>query len=88
MLGKAEIVSAEYIMERIIPVANCNDKVIPRRNPMFQRNEIDVGEGRSRSEVLTIFNRGFDFVSFFFIRMLRLLIGLDWIYEWRLIGWW
>jgi hypothetical protein len=72
ILGKAVIVSAEYIMDKMIPVISCRDRVIPRRNPTFQRNEIEVGEGRSRSEVLIIFSRGFDLVSFFFIRTLRL----------------
>lgn len=54
----------------------CSINVIPSKNPMFHMNEIDEGEGRSKSALFTIFRIGFFFSSWFFIRMMR--IPFDW----------
>jgi hypothetical protein len=50
--------------------------VIPRRNPMFHRNEIEEGDGRSIRDEFIIFVRGTSFTICFFIRMMRLGFGL------------
>ena len=54
-------------MDKNKPVMICSTRVIPRRNPIFHMNEIDVGDGRSRRELLTIFKIGLFFVSCIFI---------------------
>lgn len=38
-------------------------RVIPKRNPMFHRNEMDDGEGRSIRDDFMIFARGWFFIS-------------------------
>lgn len=54
----------------------CRVRVIPSRNPMFHRNEIDEGVGRSKSEDLIIITIGLVLDSWIFIRKLRTQIGL------------
>ena len=76
MLGNASIVSGVYIIERIRPEIVCAVRVIPRRNPMFHINEIDVGVGRSLKEDLAKVRRGLFFVLCVFIRMRMRLIEL------------
>lgn len=67
MLEKAVEVFAEYIIDRMSPVVICRARVIPSRNPMFHRKEMDVGDGRSRREDFVIFEIGFFFHSCVFI---------------------
>jgi hypothetical protein len=55
--------SGEYIIDKINPVINWDDKVIPRRNPIFQSREIEEGEGRSIMDDDIAFNRGFILIS-------------------------
>lgn len=69
-------VSGVYLMERKSPVTICRVRVIPSRNPMFHRNEIDEGVGRSKREDLTIVIMGLVLDSWVFIRRLRTRIGL------------
>lgn len=47
---KAPVASELYIIETIRPVMICKIKVIPRRNPIFHRKEIEVGVGRSSKD--------------------------------------
>jgi len=68
MLEKAVAVFAEYSMDRISPVMICVIRVIPSRNPMFHRKEMEVGEGRSSREDFVIFVIGFFFHSCVFIK--------------------
>ncbi len=64
-------------MDTISPVMICSDRIIPRRNPMFHNREIDLGDGRSTSDELTIFISGWVFISCFFIRRRSLRFGGD-----------
>jgi hypothetical protein len=41
---------AVYIIDKINPVNTCSMRVIPSRNPIFHKNEIDDGVGRSISD--------------------------------------
>jgi len=72
---KAESVWAVYIIERIRPVTIWRPRVIPSKNPMFHKNEMDDGEGKSSKELFTIFRIGLFFVSWFFIKMMKRLFG-------------
>lgn len=63
---KAVSVCAVYIIDRIKPETICKDNVIPRRNPMFHMNEIEEGDGRSKSDFFIIEKIGFVFISCFF----------------------
>lgn len=45
-------------MDKTNPVTICSTRVIPKRNPMFHRNEIEKGVGRFTSEFLVISIRG------------------------------
>lgn len=63
----ASFASELYIIEMIRPVTICRIKVIPSRNPIFQRNEIEVGVGRSRREDFTILRMGSLFTFWFFM---------------------
>ena len=69
-------VSAVYIMDRIKPEMICKVSVIPNRNPMFHIIEIDDGVGKSSSDFFIIFIIGLFFISWVFIRRMR--IGSDW----------
>lgn len=77
MFEKAVAVFAEYSIDRMIPVMIWRVRVIPRRNPMFHINEIEVGDGRSRREDFVIFMIGFFFHSWVFIE--RRVYGLGWV---------
>jgi len=46
----------------------CRTKVIPRRDPMFHRNEIDLGVGRSAKDDFTMDAMGWVFMVWFCIR--------------------
>jgi hypothetical protein len=54
-------------MEISRPEMICRVRVIPRRNPMFHRYEMDEGVGRSDREDFIILMIGWVFVSWFFI---------------------
>lgn len=49
----------------------CRDRIIPRRNPMFHRREIDLGVGKSISDEFIIFISGCVFISCFFIKKMN-----------------
>lgn len=53
----------------------CRERVMPKRNPMFHRNEMEVGDGRSRRELFISFVSGISFTFWFFIRMRRIRFG-------------
>ena len=65
----------------------CIIRVIPSRNPMFHKNEIDDGEGRSISELLRIFPIGWFFISWVFIRMMIEELGLGSTHELKCTPW-
>ena len=67
IVENAVFVSALYIIDKMIPETSCSVRVIPSRNPIFHKNEIDEGVGRSISEDFIIFRIGLFFVSCFFI---------------------
>lgn len=50
-------------MDTRTPVIICRTSVIPRRNPMFHKNEMEEGDGRSIKEVLIMLPRGCFFIS-------------------------
>lgn len=64
-----------YVIEIRIPVMSWRVRAIPDRNPMFHSREIELGVGRSFSELESIFNMGFCLVSWFFIRRWKRLFG-------------
>lgn len=51
-------------MARRRPVRICVIRQMPRRDPKFHQAEMFGGVGRSMRELLTIFNRGWDFRRF------------------------
>ena len=54
----------------------CNVSVNPSRNPMFHKNEIEVGVGRSSKDFFIMFDIGFSFINCVFIKMMCLLFDL------------
>lgn len=64
---KASLASELYIMDTTSPVTICSIRVIPSKKPMFHRNEIDVGVGRSRRDDLIILRIGSFFIFWGFI---------------------
>lgn len=69
MLGKALLTSGVYSIDKISPETVCMVRVIPRRKPMFHKNEIDVGVGRSLREVFIILRIGLFVLFCGFIKM-------------------
>lgn len=67
MFEKAMIALELYLMDRNSPETICKVRVIPSRNPMFHRVEIEAGVGRSIKDFLRILVIGFDFMKFVFI---------------------
>jgi len=51
-------------------------RVIPRRNPKFHKNEIDLGDGRSARDDFKMEAIGWVFISCCFIRMKNLGFGM------------
>ena len=76
MAWKASSVLGRYIIDVISPVMICSVNVIPRRNPRFHRNEIDVGVGRSVRDFFIVLGIWFFLISCFFIRMKLTLFGM------------
>jgi len=60
------------IIDKMSPEMICRVSVNPRRNPMFHRVEIEDGVGRSIRELFIILVRGLNFISCFFINLMRL----------------
>lgn len=60
---KAFSICAVYIIDRINPVNTCSIRVIPRRNPIFHKNEMDNGVGRSTSDFFIMWAIGLFFIS-------------------------
>jgi len=50
MTLNAVSVWALYTIDRMSPVMICRDSVIPNRNPIFHRKEMEEGVGRSMSD--------------------------------------
>ena len=77
IFSKAVLELALYIIDKINPVKICRVNVIPRRNPIFHNDEMEVGEGSSINDVFIIFVRGaFDFKFIFILEWCRYgLIG-------------
>lgn len=48
----------------------CSTRVIPSRDPMFHRNEIELGVGRSAREDFTMDAMGWVFIVCFCIKMM------------------
>lgn len=59
---KAVFMSALYIIDTKSPVMICKTNVNPNRNPMFHKNEIEFGVGRSSSDFFIRFVIGISFV--------------------------
>jgi len=64
----------------------CRVSVIPSRDPMFHRNEIDLGVGRSASDDLMMDAMGWIFIVWFFIRRMNKGFGMGCDHVWRGIG--
>jgi len=82
-------VSAEYIIDKISPETICRVSVIPSRKPIFHIIEIEDGVGRSRRDAFNILRIGFFFISWFFIKMMKIWIGSGGDFGWRriLLSW-
>jgi hypothetical protein len=77
IVEKAVRASGLYIIDNTNPDISCKTSVIPKRNPMFHKKEIEEGVGRSNKEDFTIFKIGLVFISWTFIKKRKRLIELD-----------
>jgi len=63
MMWNESVVSEVYIIDTINPDTICIVRIIPNMKPIFHIYEIDVGVGKSSSDLFIMFISGFFFIS-------------------------
>lgn len=67
---KDSVVFGMNLIDTSNPETICDIRMIPNINPMFQRIEMEAGDGRSNKEFLVIIIIGLVFIFWFFIKMM------------------